>query len=962
MEYIEPKPVEVDLKKKKRKKIITGATCGLLAAGLAVGVFFLISKVFIEYENINLYTFNYDDTDPKSEATISAVREDITLPKKLRLPTRFKQHPITALADEVFLERKDVKEIVLPDSLKSIGNQCFMGCENLVKISVPKSLESVGTEAFERTGWFNSFADGSVVQFGDFLYSFKGQMAPNSAIFGSHNSPKESYFSGDKVYLSDYSHFSKGVFRNQSNLVYAEFPESMSVIPGSFLEGCSSLESVSLPSSLKVIEESSFMDCTELHVEGFNDLSNLESIGDYALSNTKLSGEIVFNNIIDSIGKGVFKGCSNISKVTIGENFRNIPDYSFEGCSSLEDVIIPARETTPESRISFVGNSAFKGTAISEFYVPFNTTIIRDYAFMDCQSLVTLYAYENGTGTKINQYENGEWTKSLSKQGLIAIEKNCFSNSSLFQEIVLVDENKDPVSASDEVHLPHSLQYLGDINEKSDVFYRTSIKKLYLNGTRISVVSPSLCEEALLLTTVEFGDNSAVKSIGLDAFKGCKLLDHVHLPNTVVSLQTGIFRGCESLTDVTLSKRATSVSAEAFANCTALTHITIPSGYKSIDERAFAGCTALTTVVFMENYTSDEVFSNVGKAIFEGCTKLDNVVLPVGVKQYAESVFSGTKHEDSTPTTIVINSTRNTLTTISKRMFENSGIESLYLTPYFKKIEDEAFKNSSLKNLTLAASQVVTPADSAFTGTTLEHIYVPEDRVNQYKTNAKWSTYSDKISGLPTYTITYEKGDYGTGYIAPEKQLEGYRFALPYPKYEAAASSTPKRFKAWLVNGSEEKAVGAMLTLEADMTLTALWEDTPQATVSFDGNGGSGTMAPVNVYEGNEYVLPTCAFVAPDADNQEFKAWLFDGVEYDAGDSIIIDGDATIKALYQDKEEVEPDTPEDDDDSDTETSEEKAKRNTSLIATIILIIAGSAVSILLVFFIVRAIVLKKIYG
>lgn len=958
MEYIEPKQVEVDLKKKKRKKIVTGVTCGLLAAGLAVGVFFLISKVFIEYENINLYTFNYDDTDPKSEATISAVREDIALPKKLRLPTRFKQHPITALADEVFLERKDVKEIVLPDSLKSIGNQCFMGCENLVKISVPKSLESVGTEAFERTGWFNSFADGSVVQFGDFLYSFKGQMAPNSAIFGSHNSPKESYFSGDKVYLSDYSHYSKGAFRNQKNLVYAEFPESMSVIPGSFLEGCSSLESISLPSSLKVIEESSFMDCTELHVEGFNDLSSLESIGDYALSNTKLSGEIVFNNTIDSIGKGIFKGCSSISKVTIGENFRNIPDYSFEGCSSLEEVKLPARETTPESRISFVGNSAFKGTAISEFYVPFNTTIVRDFAFMDCQSLVTLYAYENGTGTKINQYENGEWTKSLSKQGLIAIEKNCFSNSSLFQEIVLVDENKDPVSASDEVHLPHSLQYLGDINEKSDVFYGTSIKKLYLNGTRISVVSPSLCEGAALLTTVEFGENSAVKSINLDAFKDCVLLDHVRIPNSVTSLGTGIFRGCTSLADVTLSKRTTSLSDEAFAGCINLVEISIPSGYKSIGKRAFAGCISLTTVEFMENYTSDSVFNNVGEAIFEGCTNLNNVVLPVGIKQYASSVFKGT----TTMTTIVMNATNNILKAIPISMFEDSGVQSLYLTGNFTDIKANAFKNSSLKNLTLAASQVVTSADTSFTGTTLEHIYVPENRVNQYKTNAKWSAYSDKILGLPTYTITYEKGDYGTGYIAPEKQLEGYRFALPYPKYEAAASSTPKRFKAWLVNGSEEKTVGTMFTLEADMTLTALWEDTPQATVSFDGNGGSGTMAPVNVYEGNEYVLPTCSFVAPDADNQEFKAWLFDGVEYDAGDSIIIDGDATIKALYQDKEEVEPDTPEDDDDSDTETSEEKAKRNTSLIATIILIIAGSAVSILLVFFIVRAIVLKKIYG
>ena len=68
-------------------------------------------------------------------------------------------------------------------------------------------------------------------------------------------------------------------------------------------------------------------------------------------------------------------------------------------------------------------------------------------------------------------------------------------------------------------------------------------------------------------------------------------------------------------------------------------------------------------------------------------------------------------------------------------------------------------------------------------------------------------------------------------------------------------------------------------------------------TITFDGNGGSGSMGPVTVKAGANYILPDCGFTAP-AD-QEFKAWEISGTEYKVGDSYTVKGDIEIKALWR---------------------------------------------------------------
>ena len=76
-------------------------------------------------------------------------------------------------------------------------------------------------------------------------------------------------------------------------------------------------------------------------------------------------------------------------------------------------------------------------------------------------------------------------------------------------------------------------------------------------------------------------------------------------------------------------------------------------------------------------------------------------------------------------------------------------------------------------------------------------------------------------------------------------------------------------------------------------------EGTPLAdcTITFSGNGGSGSMGPVIVKAETNYILPVCGFTAPT--DQEFKAWEISGTEYKVGDTYTVSGDTEIKALWE---------------------------------------------------------------
>ena len=148
-----------------------------------------------------------------------------------------------------------------------------------------------------------------------------------------------------------------------------------------------------------------------------------------------------------------------------------------------------------------------------------------------------------------------------------------------------------------------------------------------------------------------------------------------------------------------------------------------------------------------------------------------------------------------------------------------------------------------------------------------------------------------------TFTITFNANG-GTGSMEPVTVEEGSRYPLPACGFTAPDG---QEFKAWEIGGIEYNAGDGYVVL-GNTEIKALWKDSAVIpttfTITFNANGGTGSMEPVTVEEGSRYVLPACGFTAPDG--QEFKAWEIGGIEYNAGDGYVVLGNTEIKALWKD--------------------------------------------------------------
>ena len=161
--------------------------------------------------------------------------------------------------------------------------------------------------------------------------------------------------------------------------------------------------------------------------------------------------------------------------------------------------------------------------------------------------------------------------------------------------------------------------YDGNIVEPlaTDVFGATIVSNTYENGKGI----------------IKFNGN--ITSIGEWAFRNCKALTSVTIPNSVTSIGNYAFSSCSALKSITIPNSVTSIGNQAFSSCSALTSITIPDSVTSIGEWVFYYCKALKTVTIGNGVTE------IGEDAFLSCSALESVTIGNSVTSIESGAFSG---------------------------------------------------------------------------------------------------------------------------------------------------------------------------------------------------------------------------------------------------------------------------------------------------------------------------------
>ncbi len=87
-----------------------------------------------------------------------------------------------------------------------------------------------------------------------------------------------------------------------------------------------------------------------------------------------------------------------------------------------------------------------------------------------------------------------------------------------------------------------------------------------------------------------------VANIGSEAFYGCRNLQSITLPNSVLSIGDMAFFHCLGLTTITIPNDATEIGSWAFEGCKSLTSITIPDNVTDLHAETFKNCENLTSI------------------------------------------------------------------------------------------------------------------------------------------------------------------------------------------------------------------------------------------------------------------------------------------------------------------------------------------------------------------------------
>ncbi len=375
------------------------------------------------------------------------------------------------------------------------------------------------------------------------------------------------------------------------------------------------LKHVTIPASIKVVEEEAFLGCT-----------NLETV--------TFLGE---GNGTVTLGVSIFQNCTSLKTVKLTDRITEIPNSAFWNCKALTDITLPANATAIgdsafmncENLASVTFNDGLQTIEYRAFYecydlkevvLPDSVTDIGDAAFYSCRALTSVTMGNNVKTIGSSAFNSCGNLSDLSiPESVTKIGSGAFSGTEL--AFVYADglTYLDGWLLSGDVSWSDSYEIAeGTVGIADYAFYPGA---LTVNTTLTSVTIPN-----------------TVKTIGKYAFSCCAGLTSLEIPSSVKLIGESAFRDCVGLTSLEIPSSVKLIGEYAFFGCDGLTSVTvgdttIPSGVARsvvIEEKAFSSCENLTKV------TIRNVVKSIGQGAFYTCAKLETVEYTGTIEEWNE--------------------------------------------------------------------------------------------------------------------------------------------------------------------------------------------------------------------------------------------------------------------------------------------------------------------------------------
>lgn len=623
---------------------------------------------------------------------------------------------ITILGKYCFSGCKKLRRVDIPKNITEIHDGAFEGCENLREVHVENTTPpTLGENVFGDVSEYIDFKifvpENSLLTYqkkwgdykltkdetlGKYIYpkAQKGQIIyyGSNKIKPNHkDSDQKTVTNGDYFKITNVGKTIKNdlYFINNTTVTKVILNESIKLIDENTFKNCSELKYIYIPDTLEKLSSGCFHGCKSLiriHIpNGSNENLYINSIDDVVVSSPSIYStpsnvvSPIINDYISSsldLADGIFYDCTSLKEFgsyykgcVSDDNRCYINKYNTLQFFAQGD-LLEKKYTIPDN-IQTIGKSAFRGSTIESIEMKSSTITIDEYAFADCKDLTGISGWNN----------------------VKTISNNAFAGCKNLQT----------------TELPNSLTTIGDY--AFDMCNSLGLKNIPDDVTKIGNFAFRQCYE-ITNGDKPFGLGS-ITTINKCVFTECSGLTNININESITTIDEGAFSGCSGLATLSIPKESklTTINNRAFENCSSIETITIPDSLKDIGESAFYNCSKLKSV----NVYTNSNLNSIGNSAFEDCSELESLHLPnslthIGIKAFANCTsFGGIIGSDSDSDNIISMLTiPKNVETLGDNCFQNTYIQTLNIPEGSKleKIPDYAFNGcSNLINIFIEESR-----------------------------------------------------------------------------------------------------------------------------------------------------------------------------------------------------------------------------------------------------------------
>ncbi len=500
---------------------------------------------------------------------------------------------------------------------------------------------------------------------------------PESGLLGNYASYTYDSSTGTVVIsgngaIEDYDSSQSPFYQSDIKSVLIE--DGITEIGSNVFSGCRQLENISIPSSVKIINNKAFYRCSNLQElllpEGLESIginsfggcfllktdipSSVKNIDAYAFYNCDSIVEITIPDGIKEIKIGTFNSCSNLKSVTIPKSVEIIDEDAFIYCDSLAEVVIP-------DSVTQIGKQAFSGcTALESVILPKELKIIEESLFKECNALKSV----------------------VLPDGIISIGKMAFSGCTQLSKI----------------NIPDGIVEIGNWAFEGC----SNIASVVIPDT-VTVIGEKAFSECEKLNYIKL--SNSIEEIKKETFYGCRSLVYVNVPDSVTMIGEKAFYQCYYLKNIDISNNLQEIGPFAFAYCSLLEKITIPESVKKINVGAFDNTNSMGTSTIAGVFITDLAkwccidFGNrsanpaFNSSLCLNACLVKDLVIPYGVENIGAYAF---QCNNALETVFIPES----VSAIGSYTFSNNSIKSITLTDSVNNVYDYSFyANENLKDI-----------------------------------------------------------------------------------------------------------------------------------------------------------------------------------------------------------------------------------------------------------------------